>query len=192
VKLLLLGIFLIISFSSFAEQPVMNRKDLLLKKLTDVLVDEQYVADLKKELFFQIQAGLNLSNRAIFDEMLASAKVSKRPQLIKAYDKIEKASNEELKRELYSKINLYSILKRINTEVYSEFFNTDDLEELVRFYSTPTGKKFMMHSKAMLERTEAKSSKVLYALTLQVSEDIQTKLQRDVLALFNDEDDAEE
>ncbi|MCO4782927.1 MAG: DUF2059 domain-containing protein [Candidatus Cloacimonetes bacterium] len=156
-------------------------------RLAQLLVKKSNTVNLNKDLFLKVQAGLNMSNRAIFDELLMESATDNRSSIIRKYDKIEKEFAKSLAIDFKKKIDMHTILVQINAEVYKEFYTNSELKSLYRFYKSPLGSKFLKVSKDMLLRTEQKNIEVLYPLALQVAQDAQDQLQSKVTSLFEDD-----
>lgn len=156
-------------------------------RLAKLLVKKSFTQNLDKDLFLKVQAGLNLSNRAIFDELIMESATDNRATLIRKYDKIEKEFSEDLAKDFKQKINMHEILIQINAEVYKEFYTNSELKSLYRFYKSPLGVKFLKVSQDMLLRTEQKNIEILYPLALKVAQEAQQNLQSRVTELFQDD-----
>lgn len=156
-------------------------------RLAKLIVKKSQTKNLNKELFLKVQAGLNMSNRAIFDELLMESATDNRSSIIRKYDTIEKEFSQNLAKDFQQKIDLHKILIQINADVYKEFYTNSELKSLYRFYKSPLGVKFLKVSKDMLLRTEEKNIEVLYPLALQVATEAQDQLQSKVNKLFEDD-----
>jgi hypothetical protein len=164
-----------------------GEKDQAAYRLAKLLVKKSVTENLNKDLFLKVQGGLNLSNRAIFDELVMESATDNRSSIIRKYDKIEREFSRNLATDFKQKINLHKILVQINADVYKEFYTNSELKSLYRFYSSPLGAKFLEVSKDMLLRTEQKNIEILYPLALQVAQNAQDQLQSKVTKLFEDD-----
>ncbi|PCJ18956.1 MAG: hypothetical protein COB02_09490 [Candidatus Cloacimonadota bacterium] len=192
-------LFLLLSTFSFTHSTNKTRKSkkiyrkkhkensLIAMRLAKLLVKRSISNNLSKTLFLKIQTGLNLSNRAIFDELIMESSTNNRTSLIRKYDKIEKQFTKDLSKSFQEKIDLHKVLLQINADVYKEFYTTSELKSLYRFYKSPLGVKFLKTSLKMLERTEQKNIEILYPLSLKVSQEAQQGLQSKVMELFQDD-----
>jgi hypothetical protein len=159
-------------------------KNIALQRLVDLLIKREYTTNLKMDYFLKIQAGLNLSNRRIFDELLQEIEPEKRAEAIKMYEKLEARMNEELHRKISEEMDLHGIIRQINMDVYSKHYNTAEIIGLINFYSSELGQKFLTVSQSMIEETEQKNAEIMYPLSMRITEDIVDGLQKGIMKII--------
>lgn len=166
-------------------QPLEDRtKNIALQRLADLLIKKEYTTNLKMDYFLKIQAGLNLSNRRIFDELLQEIEPEKRAQAIKMYERLEIRMNEELHRKISEEMDLHGILRQINMDVYGKNYSTAEIIGLINFYSSELGQKFLAVSQSMIEETEQKNAEIMYPLSMRITEDIVDGLQKGIMEII--------
>ncbi len=183
--ILAIGLFQFLLVPLESKEPPSREK--ILHHLVKVMVDPEMVAAMKKDFYEKIKMGLNMSNRKIFEELLAEAKSSRRQEMISKYDALEKESNALLKRVFGSKVDLLKIVRAMNKFVYSKHFSDEELMGLYRFYSSPLGKKYVKVSRQMLIETQEETAKSLLPLSMEVSGEVQEQFHRKVIGLFEED-----
>lgn len=186
LKSLLLGSMIILSSHYAVEHNLESAKQIALHKLINLIVDQQFIENLRKDLLLKIQSGLALTNNAIFEELLQEIQGDK-ADLIRKYHVIEGKMNEQIVRSFNKQIDMAAIVKDINLKVYSEHYTRSEIEDLLRFYSSPLGRKFLRVSKSMVNQTQTLSTEALVNLSVKVTDEVQDFMQKQIAELMKED-----
>jgi hypothetical protein len=186
MRALILALWVLQCFSSVESKELPSREK-ILHHLVKVMIEPKMAVSMRKGFLEKIQAGLNLSNRKIFEELLAEAKSNRRQEIIRKYQGLEEESNAHLKQVFDAKINLLKILREMNRLIYSKHFSDEELMTLYRFYSSSLGRKFVKVSAEMVLETQQEIAKTLLPLSMQVSQEVQQRFFLKIIGLFEED-----
>ncbi len=75
-----------------------------------------------------------------------------RESLAMYFSQIAKQAPEEARSKIKDMLNIDEIILRI-TPVYTYYYTDEEIREMIRFYSGPTGKKLLQLTPAIMEKT---------------------------------------
>jgi hypothetical protein len=182
----ILLLFMTCIFSGICKNDYLTPKDKALNKLVRLVIQKNYVKNLEQNFLYKIQSGLIMSNRAIFEELLTESKIENTAAIIREFDKLEKTFAKDIKKSFKEKVDFYQMIIDLNKKVYAQFYTRGEIIDLVKFYSSPTGKKFLKVSSKMIKATEEENQKLIYPLSLEVAQEAQEKMQKKIMNLFDE------
>ena len=182
----ILILFLILSPMSQAKR---SRSADSLDRLIDLLVDEKTVQNLEHDFYIRIESGLNLTNRAIFEDLLMDGGIKNKEEMMQKYESLERAMNTRLKKSFKEKLDFIGIFRLTTAEVYSRNYSKKEIRKLTSFFSTPIGKKYLSKSQTMLEESQMSLSKALMEVAIKLAEPMQDTMQEQVLKILKEGDE---
>lgn|GEM_PF-1060852 len=195
--LLIKKLVYVLSLGVFLMSPAAEKEELLtpkvkaLRELVEVMIHPRMVKSLRQEFLVKIRSGLTMSNRSIFEELLAESESSNKGKLISEYEKIERKMNKDLVTDFDSKVDMRKILIEIHEEIYKNSFTRYEIEKILEFMKSPVGKKYLRLSRKITEQIQQKAVERLYPLAMDVSATSQDELRKSVMQLFQDDVDSE-
>jgi len=181
LRIITILIILSITFPAFSMTPSAKKN---LNHLVDLLVDPQMVEPLQLDFFQKIESGLNMTNRSIFEELLMEAGVENKEVLRLQYQMVEGEMNQNLRKAFGQGVNFLSIFQEASKEIYKRNYSPAEIKELIRFFSTKTGKKYLSKSQSIMEESQSELSKRLYELAIQLSQPLQEAMQQKVMEIL--------
>ena len=122
--------------------------------------DKEYSETLKK--MFKV-SGYEESYQTAINQMITMFK--------KQYSNVESDVWDELEKE-FSKTSIIELTEML-IPVYSKYLTINDLQELIRFYETPVGKKFAKNSPLIIQE----SMQIGQQWGMKIGQDIETKMK---------------
>lgn len=156
-----------------------------LDNLVDLLIDDREVIPLKKDFIDKIQSGLNLTNRSIFEELLVETGVKNKAVLQAQYHAVEIKMNMELKKIFAEQVDFISIFKSVSKDLYRRHYEPREISDLIQFFSTAVGRKYLKKSGNMIQESQSKLSAQLSQLAIRLAEPLQETLHQDVMKLID-------
>ncbi|MBT3783519.1 DUF2059 domain-containing protein [bacterium] len=182
----ILILFIILSPISQAQR---NRSSDSLDRLIDLIVDKETVQILEKDFYIRIESGLNLTNRAIFEELLLDGGIKNDEELMQKYESLEQAMNTRLRKSFEEKLDFIGIFRLTSREVYSRNYSKKEIRKLTAFFSTPVGKKYLSKSQVMIEESQMSLSKALSEIAIRLAEPMQDAMQEQVIKILKEADE---
>ena len=79
-------------------------------------------------------------------------------------------------QELYAqKIDFGTIVEQIYLPIYDKHFSTEELKDLLKFYGSPTGKKFVANTPLFTQEALQKSNEVLVPRVIEILNQVMTE-----------------
>ena len=179
--------FLLLNFNPYcSELNAQTPKQKSLNKLIDIIIDPKETENLRRDLLLKIQSGLALTNNSIFEELLQEVQGDK-SDLIRKYQTVETQMNHQIVKSFSKHINMTKVVRDINLQIYAEHYTRSEIDNLIKFYSSPLGKKFLRVSKTMIQQTQILSAEILVKLSVKVTDEVQEFMQSEIGKLIKDD-----
>lgn len=179
--------FMLLNFNTCcADFDNQTPKQKSLQKLIDIIIDPKETENLRRDLLLKIQSGLALTNNSIFEELLQEVQGDK-SDLIRKYQTVETQMNDRIVKSFSKHINMTKVVRDINLQIYAEHYTRSEIDDLIKFYSSPLGKKFLRVSKTMIQQTQILSAEILVKLSVKVTDEVQEFMQLEIGKLIQDD-----
>jgi len=167
-------LFLFISFliiNSNAQETIATEKRALIKKLLEVTETEKVAESITNSMLLQMEQGYP----QMVSGMMNESGISKEEDREKFKKEIIESQQRFSKRfrELYfERVNLGEIIEEIYYPLYDKYFTESELKDLITFYETPSGKKWIKIMPEFTQESMQRSSEMLNPKIIQLLNEI--------------------
>jgi hypothetical protein len=128
-----------------AQAPITPEKKALIKEVLALLNVDNAVGAIANQFMDQFQQSALILIKSDLREWIQAQKVSpaEKKRLEAAMDESAQRILTRLRDEFPKRIDLGEILEIITMEIYDKFFTEAELKDLLAFYKSPTGRKFI-------------------------------------------------
>ena len=177
----------LINFATYgSDSTPQTPKQKSVNKLIDIIIDPKDTENLRRDLLLKIQSGLALTNSSIFEELLQEVHGDK-SDLIRKYHKIETQMNLQIVKSFSKHVNMTKVVRDINYKIYSDHYTRSEIDNLIKFYSSRLGRKFLRVSKTMIQQTQILSAEALVKLSVKVTDEVQEFMQSEIGKLIKED-----
>jgi hypothetical protein len=166
-----------VAASAHGQQPATPDKRALIKELLDV-------TDARKSAEAMMNAMLSQVERMSPD--LISDAISKREDLTpKQREELRQKMSERNARvakrykELFAqRVNLGQVMEDISLDLYGKYFTESELQDMIAFYKSPTGRKTIELIPRLLDDSMTKAAEVLLPRIRQLAKEVMDEEQK--------------
>ncbi|MFM6195140.1 MAG: DUF2059 domain-containing protein [Planktothrix sp.] len=123
-----------------SQQPVSQQKRELIKELIDLTGGEQMFRNVSQITTVQMQQEFNGILQSIVPESSGISE-EKKQEIIDKFNQDMNRIVTQFNQRLMEKIDFNQIMEKVYYPLYDKYFSEADLQAMIDFYKTPTGKK---------------------------------------------------
>jgi len=153
-----------------AEEVTIPAKTALIKELLEIVEVKKMSENIVNTIILQ----MNSSYPQMFSQMIKEAGVpeNKREELQNNFNESRLRFSQRFRELFPQRLNLGQTLEEIYYPLYDKYFTVDELKDLIAFYKSSTGDKFIKIAPALMQEAMQKSSELLNPNIIQLVNEI--------------------
>lgn len=171
-------------FLIFPAQEASDSKKELVMQVLRLTMNKDDISLQKKDLSDRIIGNLRKANSLVLKDLLEWEKdldrIRRREEI---FHRLEEKSYQKLKTKLEEELDLFRLLSLTAAKLYYREFEEDELEILIRFYSSKAGRKAL----SIAPRVHESISGTLSEEVIPLASEIAKKTQNELIHQFMEE-----
>ena len=153
-----------------AEEVTIPAKTALIKELLEITEVKKMSENIVNTMLLQMDS----SYPQMFSQMIKEAGVpeNKREELQNNFNESRLRFSQRFRELFPQRLNLGQTLEEIYYPLYDKYFTVDELKDLIAFYKSSTGDKFIKIAPALMQEAMQKSSELLNPNIIQLVNEI--------------------
>lgn len=166
------------SSPQISQQPISNRKKQLIQELIELTGGEKLFRQVSQVTAAQLQQDFQAIIESIPTESIGVSAAQKQELLQTLSQDINRIANLYNQR-LMEKINFNQIIDNVYYPLYDKYYTEEDLQAMIDFYQTPTGKKTIDVMPQLLQESIQRVSQIIQPQATQIFQEIfEQEIQR--------------
>lgn len=161
-----------------AQQPISDKKKQLIQELIELTGGEQLFRQVSQVTAAQLEQDFQAIIESVPSESLGVS-ANKKQELLQTLNRdISRIANLYNQR-LMEKINFNQIIENVYYPLYDKYYTEEDLQAMINFYKTPTGKKTISVMPQLLQESIQRVAQIIQPQAVQIFQEIfEQEIQR--------------
>ena len=161
-----------------AQQPISEKKKQLIQELIELTGGEKLFRQVSQVTAAQLEQDFQAIIESIPSESIGVSASQKQELLQTLSQDISRIANLYNQR-LMEKINFNQIIENVYYPLYDKYYTEEDLQAMINFYKTPTGKKTISVMPQLLQESIQRVSQIIHPQAVQIFQEIfEQEMQR--------------
>ncbi len=154
-----------------SQQPVSQQKRELIKELIDLTGGEQMFRNVSQITTVQMQQEFNSILQSIIPESSGISE-EKKQEMIKKVNQDMNRIVQQFNQRLMEKLDFNKIMETVYYPLYDKYFTEADLQAMIDFYKSPTGKKTISVMPQLIVESMQRVSEIIQPEAAQIFKEI--------------------
>jgi len=161
-----------------SQQPISGRKKQLIQELIELTGGEQLFRQVSQVTAAQLEQDFQAIIESIPSETIGVSASQKQELLQSLSRDISRIANLYNQR-LMEKINFNQIIENVYYPLYDKYYTEEDLQAMINFYKTPTGRKTISVMPQLLQESIQRVAQIIQPQAVQIFQEIfEQEMQR--------------
>ncbi|WRH65683.1 MAG: DUF2059 domain-containing protein [Planktothrix sp. GU0601_MAG3] len=164
--------------SELSQQSVSESKRKLIRELIELTGGEKLFRQVSQITAVQLQQEFTGILESIVPET-SGISIEKKQQMINQINQDMGRILTQYNQRLMEKLDFDQIMEKVYYPLYDKFFTEEDLQTMINFYQTPTGKKTISVMPQLLQESMQRFSQIIQPQATQIFKEIfQQEIER--------------
>jgi hypothetical protein len=154
-----------------SQQPVSQQKRELIKELIDLTGGEEMFRNVSQITTVQMQQQLNGILQSIVPDSSGISE-EKKQEIINTVNEDMNRIVTQFNQRLMEKLDFNQIMEKVYYPLYDKYFTEADLQAMIDFYKTPTGKKTISVMPELIVESMQRVSQIIQPEAAQIFKEI--------------------
>ncbi len=154
-----------------SQQPVSEEKRQLIRELIEITGGEKLFRQVSQITAVQLQQEFNGILKSIIPESSGISEAKKAEMINKINKDINRIVTQYNQR-LMEKLDFNTIIETVYYPLYDKYFTEEDLQAMIDFYKTPTGKKTISVMPQLLQESMQRVSQIIQPEATRIFKEI--------------------
>ncbi|MBE9145730.1 DUF2059 domain-containing protein [Planktothrix mougeotii] len=154
-----------------SQQSVPEQKRQLIKELIELTGGEQMFRNVSQITSAQMQQEINGILQSIIPESSGISE-AKKQEMIKTINQDMNRIVSQYNQRLMEQLDFNKIMETVYYPLYDKYFTEEDLQAMIDFYKTPTGKKTISVMPELLVESMQRVSQIIQPQAIQIFKEI--------------------